>query len=198
MSRTIASFPLRSVVTQHLWASALFLGLLLPTSLLTLTADAVRLRNGQTFFDYPPRLLRATTSSVAASMSGVTYYFTLCVPEHAGEPLQAVTITQRENRDTVVFQPSENRAFAGNRSRRGPALSLASIGGSQPSKSQEETVVFDPPVPPGTTVTIALKPKRNPDWGGIYLFGVTAYPAGENSSGQFLGYGRLTFYDNAR
>lgn len=198
MSRKIFNLPLPLVNAQHLRASALVLGVLLPSSLFTLPAVAVRLNNGQTFFDYPPRLLRATTSSVATCMSGATYYFTLSVPEHAGEPLQAVTVTQRENRDTVIFQPSESRAFAGNRSRRGPALSLASIGGSQPSNSQEETVVFDPPVPPGSTVTIALKPKRNPDWGGVYLFGVTAYPAGENSSGQFLGYGRLTFYDNAR
>nr|WP_199755917.1 DUF2808 domain-containing protein [Chroococcidiopsis cubana] len=45
---------------------------------------------------------------------------------------------------------------------------------------------------PGTTVTVALRAKRNPS-GGIYLFGVTAFPTGEKSSGQFLGYGRLHF-----
>ena len=196
MSRTIVSFLLRSVVARHLRITALILGLLLPTSLLTLPAAAVRLRNGQTFFNYPPSLLKATTSVVTTRTSGATYYFTLNVPKNAGEPLQAIKIVQRQNADTVEFQPSESVAFAGTRSARGPALSLVSIGGFQPPNDQEMTIVFDPPVLPGSIVTVALKPKRNPDPGGVYLFGVTAFPIGENSSGQFLGYGRLTFYDN--
>ena len=190
MSRTIVNLP------SLFSASVLTLGVMLPSSLPILSAVAVPLSNGQTFFDYPPRLLQATTSNSQVQVAGATYYFTLSVPKNAGEPLQTVTVAQRENRDTVVFKPSSSRAFAGNRARRGDALSLASIGGV-PS-SQETIVVFDPPVPPGSTVTIALKPKRNPDWGGVYLFGVTAYPAGENSSGQFLGYGRIQFHENSR
>ena len=129
---------------------------------------------------------------------GATYYFTLNVPQNAGEPLQAIKIVPRRNADTVEFQPSESLAFAGTRYARGPALSLASIGGFEPSDTEEMTVVFDPPVQPGSIVTVALKPRRNPDLGGVYLFGVTAFPIGENSSGQFLGYGRFTFYDNGR
>lgn len=53
---------------------------------------------------------------------------------------------------------------------------------------------FDPPVPPATTVTLRLRPERNPRISGIYLFGVTAYPTAAKR-GQFLGYGRLHFYD---
>ena len=71
-------------------------------------------------------------------------------------------------------------------------MPLASIGGEQPNKPGEATIAFDPPVSPGTTVTVALRAKRNPS-GGVYLFGVTAFPAGERSWGQFLGYGRLHF-----
>jgi hypothetical protein len=33
--------------------------------------------------------------------------------------------------------------------------------------------------------------KHNPIGGGVYLFGVTAYPMGDHSSGMFLGYGRF-------
>ncbi|NEQ67434.1 MAG: DUF2808 domain-containing protein, partial [Symploca sp. SIO2D2] len=36
-------------------------------------------------------------------------------------------------------------------------------------------------------VTVSLKAKRNPQAGGIYVFGVTAYSAGENSPGLYLG-----------
>ncbi|MDZ4877634.1 MAG: hypothetical protein CLLPBCKN_007069 [Chroococcidiopsis cubana SAG 39.79] len=71
-------------------------------------------------------------------------------------------------------------------------MPLASIGGEQPNKPGEAMIAFDPPVSPGTTVTVALRAESNPD-GGIYLFGVTAFPAREKSSGQFLGYGRLHF-----
>ena len=60
---------------------------------------------------------------------------------------------------------------------------------------QSVTLTFDPPVAPGNTVTIALEPERNPRRSGVYLFGVTAYPSGEKTYGQFLGYGRLHFYD---
>ncbi|MEO0844697.1 MAG: DUF2808 domain-containing protein, partial [Cyanobacteria bacterium J06643_5] len=63
-------------------------------------------------------------------------------------------------------------------------------------KSKTVSVIFNPAVEPGKTVTIALKPVRNPSTEGIYLFGVTAFPEGEKSHGQFLGYGRLHFYRN--
>ena len=61
--------------------------------------------------------------------------------------------------------------------------------------TQTITVIFDPPVPPGNTVSIGLKPVRNPDYGGVYQFGITAYPPGENSPGLYLGVGRLAIYE---
>lgn len=129
------------------------------------------------------------------NVAGATYHFTLKVPQNAGESLKAVTIVQHEGPDTVVFQEDKSRAFAGGSFAGGPQVPLASVGGPQPLDINEETVVFDFPVPPGSTVTVALTPKRNPDRAGVYLFGVTAYPVGESSSGQFLGYGRLHFFD---
>jgi Protein of unknown function (DUF2808) len=30
--------------------------------------------------------------------------------------------------------------------------------------------------------------------GGVYEFGVTAYPTNQDGLGQFLGYGRINFY----
>lgn len=206
---TIINQRLQPLPTKHrpnsklksarlLRTGALALGVLLPGSLLGLPVVALRLSNGQTFFDHPPRLVRAATSVAQTEVPGATYHFTLQVPQDAGESLQAVTIVQHENPDTVVFQPNKSRAFAGSSFAGGPQVPLASIGGPQPSGANEETVVFNSPVPPGSTVTVKLTPKRNPDRPGVYLFGVTAYPVGENSPGQFLGYGRLHFYDNQR
>lgn len=83
----------------------------------------------------------------------------------------------------------------GDRYGAGVQLPLASIGGIESSSPGKTMIVFEQPVQPGTTVTIAVEAKRNPNSGGIYLFGVTAYLVGEKANGLFLGYGRLTFYD---
>lgn len=151
---------------------------------------------GQTFFSHPPELIRVASSQLGGDISS-TYEFTLTVPQDAGQLLKAVTIAQATNVETVKFDVSNSRAFLGERFASGPEIKLASIGGDQPSKSGEVTIVFDQPVQPGTTVTVTLAAQRNPIQGGVYLFGVTAYPVGEDGRGQFLGYGRINFYGNS-
>lgn len=153
-------------------------------------------QEGQTFFSHPPQLMR-----VAASQTGEdtpsTYEFTLTVPKDAGQPLKTVTIAQATNVETVKFNVSSSKAFVGDRLTASSQIRLASVGGEQPANPGEVTIVFDQPVQPGSTVTVALAAQRNPSWGGVYEFGVTAYPEGENGLGQFLGYGRINFYGNS-
>lgn len=151
---------------------------------------------GQTFFSHPPHLDRAAAFPNTGYVAS-TYEFTLTVPEDAGQPLKAVTITQATNVETVEFNITHSRAFVGKGRGMGAEIQLASVGGHQLSNPGEATIVFDQPVQPGTTITIALAARRNPIWNGIYLFGVTAYPDGENGLGQFLGYGRLSFYGSS-
>ena len=57
------------------------------------------------------------------------------------------------------------------------------------------TLQFSPPLPPGQTITLALAPHRNPRHAGVYLFGLQAYPVGENPQPSFIGYARLSFYE---
>ena len=155
-------------------------------------ASAVDLGGGRTFFDQSPRLIR-TAASLTSSRTPSTYQFTIEVPSDAGEPLKAVTITQKPNAERIKFDVSENRAFIGDSFAGGPQLSLANIGGIQPSDSNEVTVVFDQPVVPGSRVTVSLRAKKNPHNGGVYQFGVTAFPVGNNSPGLYLGTARLHF-----
>ncbi|NET33611.1 MAG: DUF2808 domain-containing protein [Cyanothece sp. SIO1E1] len=172
--------------------SALALSVLLPTALLAPGATAVRFPNGRVAFDQAPRLVRSATSSVSSN-NGVTYQFTLEVPAGAGEPLKAVNISQRQSIDTVEFQANQSEAFIGDTFAGGPDLSLAAVGGAV--EAGEMTVVFDPPIQPGNTVTISVEPDHNPFNGGAYLFGITAFPDGENSLGQFIGHGRVHVLD---
>ena len=190
MSRTTNKIALPSIKTGAIAASALMLGVLVQATPSSLPASAVDLGGGRTFFDQSPRLIR-TAASRTSSHAPSTYQFTIEVPSDAGEPLKAVT--QKPNVERIEFDLSENRAFIGDSFAGGPQLSLANIGGIQPSDSNEVTVVFDQPVEPGNTVTVSLRAKKNPHNGGVYLFGVTAFPVGNNSPGLYLGPARLHF-----
>jgi Protein of unknown function (DUF2808) len=147
---------------------------------------------GQLFFSHAPRLVRVNASQKVAHTPS-TYEFTVSVPSDAGASLQAVRIVQDPNLNTVKFNVSQSQAFLGKQYAAGPELSLASIGGAQPAPGAA-TIVFDQPVQPGNTVTIALDVKANPATEGVYEFGVTAFPTSEKGEGLFLGYGRINLY----
>ncbi|WP_404790684.1 DUF2808 domain-containing protein [Altericista sp. CCNU0014] len=185
---------------RFLGTSLLLAGLIFP-SVLSSSVQAVSLSNGRAAFDHAPRLVRASTNFQETRVSGTTHQFTIAVPEDAGESLKAVTISQPSNLERIDYEVNQSKAFAGDlfrkgssdRIARGTEIPLASIGGPQ-SADGEVTIVFDRPVPPGKAVTVELTSQKNPDWDGVYLFGITAYPEGEKSPGLFLGYGRLNFH----
>lgn len=155
-------------------------------------ASAVQLADGTVYFVQPPRLLSATSTFNETDVWGATYYFTVSTPENAGEPLRRVTINQHEGGEDIEYSLKETRAFEGTRRDKGAAISLGEV--TKERNTQTISVAFEPPVPPGKTVTISLSPKRNPSVSGVYLFGVTAFPPGEKVHGQFLGFGRLHFH----
>jgi hypothetical protein len=167
-----------------------------PSTAATPTIEAVQPQansgTGQMFFSHAPTLVRVNALQKAAYTPS-TYEFTISVPSDAGTPLQAVRIVQEENISTAKFNIGKSKAFGGERYAAGPELRLASVGGAQPPAG-EATIVFDQPVQPGTTVTIALDVRANPTFGGVYEFGVTAFPAGPAGEGLFLGYGRINVY----
>lgn len=156
------------------------------------SAHAIQVQDGTVWFEKSPRLVATTTTFNNAYVWGATYYFTLSLPENAGEPLQRVTITQIEGLDNIRYQLEDSYAFEGRRRDKGKKLTLGEV--TRNRDNREVSVTFDPPVPPGKTVTIALRPVRNPFDDGIYLFGVKAFPAGEKAYGLNLGVGRLQFY----
>lgn len=155
-------------------------------------ARGVKLRDGTVSFVQQPRLVESTTTLKDINAWGATYYFTIDLPENAGEPLQTVTINQHEGVDNIRFDLEDTRAFVGTRRRKGETITLGGV--TRDKKTRTVTVVFDPPVTPGKTITIGLRPVQNPFSSGVYLFGVKAFPAGAKTAGQFMGYGRLQFY----
>jgi hypothetical protein len=156
-------------------------------------AQAVQLR-GQTYFVRPPLLADVTTTQNTVLTWRPTYYFTLTMSEDAGEPLGRVEINQRDGSTAArrIRYSEDTIAFEGTPRDRGNEFTIQETRFDR--DNQTVTVLFDSPVPPGSVVTIGLRPERNPRMSGVYLFGVTAYPQTEPAAGQFLGYGRLHFY----
>lgn len=156
--------------------------------------QAVQLADGTIYFNHPPRLMSAITTRDTANAWNAKYYFTLTVPENAGEPLQDIAIAQHDGIDDIRFNLDKTEAFAGTYRDKQSPFNISQV--TQNEETNAVSVRLDPPVPPGTTVTIALHALRNPRSSGIYQFGVTAFPAGDKIYGQFLGFGRLHFYRN--
>ncbi|MGK7873918.1 MAG: DUF2808 domain-containing protein [Xenococcaceae cyanobacterium] len=156
------------------------------------STQAIQLADGTVSFEKSPRLINAVTTYSSVRVWGAKYYFTVNLPENAGEPLQKLTIRQRQGQEYIRFRLDETFAFEGTHRHKGERLTLQTV--SRDSETDAISVIFDPPIPPGKTFTVGLYPRRNPRYGGVYLFGVTAFPAGENPYGLYLGVGRLHFY----
>ena len=186
----------KSLVKFSLASSALIAGMMLPMSLQTSPVSAVELPNGEVAFSKGPRLIRAATTSRSRNSPVATYQFTIEVPEDAQESLGSVTIQQRTGGDTVAFKEDRSSAFFGDSLAGGPDVSLSAVGGDIEQQPGEVTVMFDQPIEPGNTVTVEVKPKRNPSYGGVYQLGVTAYPEGQNSQGLYLGSRRININNN--
>jgi hypothetical protein len=168
--------------------------LLISYSFLLLPAHAGQFSSGKTFFDRPPLLLDASTTFNEVWVWAAKYYFTIFVPDNAGEPLKQVIFQQKPSPEMIDFYPEKTIVFIGTRYERGEALTIQQSQWNPDTNSL--TVTFDPPISPGTTITVGLKPFQNPSVAGTYLFGVTVFPEGAISSPMYLGVGRLNFYKN--
>ncbi|MGK7930939.1 MAG: DUF2808 domain-containing protein [Microcystaceae cyanobacterium] len=144
------------------------------------------------YFKKSPRLTNVMTTFNAVRVWSATYYFTIEMPKDAGNTLSTIAIQQRAGYEEIDFYLDKTVAFLGNHRNKKDPIAIESI--TQDPNSQVITLTLASPIPSDTVFTIGLKPKRNPDVAGVYLFGVTVYPTGNNPSGLYLGAGRLHFY----
>lgn len=152
---------------------------------------ALELR-GATFFRRPPWQVELVSYTTDVGQVRAEYFLTVELPAEAGASLGELQIRQTRGVDrNFQFSPERTEAFLGRPRRRGPSLPV------EASFSQDErliTVRFPEPVPPGTTVTVRLKPWANPMMADTYMFQVTAFPAGPNPTPAQLGFGTLRIY----
>jgi hypothetical protein len=190
--------PSRQISQFCSFGSALAFAILILEAFLSIfvsfsPAKALDIGDGRAVFTKSPQLIRAAATNTSAGVGSSVYQFTVEVPQDAGEPLKALTIIQEPNPEQVEFDLSKSKAFIGDNFSGGSPVALASIGGSKPMKDNSVTVVFDRPVAPGSKVTVSLRAKENPRFGGVYAFGVMAYPKGDRSTSLYLGSRSLAF-----
>lgn len=159
--------------------------------LFTVPVEAVQFSDGTIHFAGVPRLGKVSTTDNQAWAWSATYFFTIQIPADASEPLGRMVLQQTEGVDSIEF--NLKRTFAYLNGDRNQTIPLQATNTDKDALD----VQFDTPIPPGTTVTLGLRPYNNPHTGGVYLFGVTTFPAGEKVQSQFIGTGRLQFYDRS-
>ena len=200
--KVMTAIALLPISTLSILAIPVFVGnnQNLPSSnFLDSSAGAVQLRDGKTHFVQLPFLLGAETTVNRIYSRSAIYYFAIALPENMGEPLQKLEVTQTEGFDAVDFLSNETIAYLQLSS--GERIAISSKTEILPSQDRVKvTITFDPPIPASNQLNskliVGLRPVRNPRYDGVYLFGVTAFPQGDRPNPQFLGYGRLSFYDS--
>jgi hypothetical protein len=163
------------------------------------SAEAVQLRDGKTYFVQLPMLLGAETTVNRTYSRSAIYYFEIALPQNMGEPLQKLEISQTEGFESIDFISNETITYL--QPTTGDRIAVPSKTEILPSQDRDKiTVTFDPPIPANNQLNskliVGLRPVHNPRYDGIYLFGVTAFPQGDRPNSQFLGYGRLSFYNS--
>lgn len=102
--------------------------------------------------------------------------------------MQRITLFQQLGKENLAFNLKRTRAETGSEQE----LTLGEVTSDR--KQKTISIAFNPPVPPGQTVTIRLRSVRNPQFGGIYLFRVAAYPPPRESAQSISWIGQVSIY----
>ena len=159
----------------------------------TIAAHGVQFPDGTVAFTTPPRLESFAATRNLAGVRNATYYFTVTLPAEAEAGLKTVEIALIEGRaNRLDFELADTAVFVGTRDERGSALSVEVA--TYDEDTQTVTLTLSEAAAPGQTLTVALHPRRNPRWEGVYLFELTAFPDGEMVRPQRIGTARLHIY----
>lgn len=147
----------------------------------------------RSFFVQPPWRVQFRSYDWYVADASPSYYFTVTMPEQAGAPLAGLVIQQIRGVDRHFrLAPSRARAFLGQPRREGQAVAV------QASMDQDQrrfTATFEQPVQPGQTVTLVLRPWRNPEQSDTYVFSVKAVPLGDAPVPAPLGVATMAIFE---
>lgn len=149
--------------------------------------------HGSTYFTRPPWKVDLICYNTTVWAGAPEYYFTIDLNPQAGADLGQITVQQTRGADwSFPYNLGMTRAFLGRPRHEGQAVAVQA---QFDDKSRLFTLQFPQPVPAGSTLTVVLRPWRNPSTADTYLFQVVAYPAGPNPVGSPVGLGTLRIYE---
>lgn len=168
------------------------LALVGPATLLGATAGRALELGGSTTFTSPPWKAELRSYNTNVGEANAEHYLTLMLSPEAGAALGRLSLQQIRGADSdFLARLSRARAFLGRPRREGPAVPVQlRFDGSERTLQ----LTFPEPVPPGSTITVALRAWRNPSVADTYLFQVVAWPAGENPMSSPVGTATLRIY----
>jgi hypothetical protein len=170
---------------------ALLLAAALPPAPLERQAAAVEIR-GSTYFVKAPFQLSLITYSSNISQPWPEYYLTIPMPEEAGAALGALEVRQIGGADWQFdFDASRTRAFIGKPRREGRPVPVEA---SFDQARRQFLIRFPQPPVAGETLTVVLRPVRNPIVADTYLYTVRAFPVGPKPVASPVGVGRVRIY----
>ncbi len=137
-----------------------------------------------------PRLIDSTTTQTTTKIQS-TYYFTIAVPENARIALKKIQFSQTSGSEFLGKNIRQTTGFEGTRKNRGTEFSVFLVENNKDTRTM--MVSLEQPIPPGKTITIALRTKT-PKISGVYQLRVTGFPDGENVRDASLGVARFHFY----
>jgi hypothetical protein len=140
------------------------------------------------FFRASPPLIRSHPTYTFPDVIS-TYIFEIEIPENAGNNIQKIVINQQINTEIITFFPDKTKAFILNQGKK----SLDVNSTLNVTNNQNEIMInLLQSAKPGEKLRLAIQ-ARNPLYGGIYQFGVTVYPEGNNPQSLYLGIARFHF-----
>ncbi len=158
---------------------------------------AIELEDRPTLFSYPLDVLDVRVPNNWQYQRS-DYQFTIDIPAAAEKPVQTVTFFQVEGADYPRFSTRRTYAYEGSVGVASPAENRTqklNISTADDWDNRTVTVTFDPPVPPGRQITVALNATNPRD--GIYIYEVAATPPNTEGLGQRIGIERLNFYQGS-
>ena len=176
--------------TSLLKLSFICLSFLAPTNLVIAQSSPTQIN----FFRASPRLVDSNTSFRSTYVRS-TYNFKIDIPANAGNNLAKIVINQQPNFETIKLYPEKTKVFLLTPDGEIPVKHSANLIVDKSKDINEITVDFLKPIPSGSKIKLALR-ARNPLYGGIYQFGVTVYPQGNNPRSLYLGIARFHFHQN--
>jgi len=142
------------------------------------------------FFRTSPQLVRTHSTFTYPDVIS-TYIFEIEIPKEADNSLSKIVINQQPNTETIDFFPEKTKTFIINNNQQKIIDNVKAVNNLDNNKN-EIIIELNPSISAGNRVKLEVK-ARNPLYGGIYQFGVTVFPQGENPRSLYLGIARFHF-----